>query len=174
MDAGSWVLNIDFGWPDERLGRTLLALSLEAEALAHGADPKQIPRDVAQRWVTQFAVQEASRVEDIPLEKARRLAALGSFTQAGAIFRAHMADRTLRVKDERDAAKACAHRAKLKENSKEGARVRRKYTEADRKQWRKLAAGDDLAGHSKRRRAELIALRLDLPVEAVETIRKAI
>lgn len=58
---------------------------------------------------------------------------------------------------------------------KRGAKARRKYTEADFENWRRLAASPDLARHSsKRHRAQLIAKREGLPESAAEKIRKVI
>ncbi|RYF61529.1 MAG: hypothetical protein EOO27_01720 [Comamonadaceae bacterium] len=50
----------------------------------------------------------------------------------------------------------------------------RKYTDADRFRWRALYATPDLAMHTKRRAALLIARREGLPNGAAETIRRAI
>ena len=56
---------------------------------------------------------------------------------------------------------------------RQGAAARRVYSDADKDRWRTLAA-NDYSSHSNRRAAELIKVRLNLPAEAVDTIRRVI
>jgi hypothetical protein len=48
----------------------------------------------------------------------------------------------------------------------------RKYSDADRKRWRDMAAKPDLILHSNRSKSLLIARREGLPRGAAETIRR--
>lgn len=77
-------------WPDEKIGKYLLAARLGAEAENRGIPPNRIPRELAAQWVEKTVAQEAGDVANIPLEKALHLAASGKFEKAGTIFREWM------------------------------------------------------------------------------------
>ncbi|HXE22999.1 MAG TPA: hypothetical protein VN617_11800 [Rhodoferax sp.] len=82
---------IDFrdtvGWPDEELGRRLLAVRVGSEAESRGIDPARIPEEFAEAWVTRIKDQETDDVESIAIGRALRCAACGEFARAGKIWR---------------------------------------------------------------------------------------
>lgn len=56
-----------------------------------------------------------------------------------------------------------------------GGATRKKYSDADRARWKKMAAAPGMKHHtSKSRKAEIIASKGGLPISAIETIRRVI
>lgn len=159
---------------DVDLGQRLLAARLAAEAERQGIAPASIPAELAEAWVRQLQTQEADAVVNIPLEKALNLAAKGEFEKAGRIFRAHMLDGAVRLKEQEIVATSRQRASQLKTNAGKGAAARQKFSQQDRAQWVQLAADPEWEKHSNRRRAELIAQKLGLDTASIETIRKAI
>ncbi len=106
---------------DAALGKRLLALRIAAEGAERGFAPDMIPRALVNVVRASIAQQEAQVVENIPLEKALQLAALGNFDKAGRIYRAHRSDCDKRADDASRAAKDRGREKAQREGGAKGA-----------------------------------------------------
>jgi hypothetical protein len=161
---------------DEELGVRLISMWLEEEAKERGIGPEQLGQFIQEagpRLIPKIAAQETESVENVALEKALRLACNGRLADAGAMFRAHMFHSAQRQVDRKFAEKELRRLGQLSKTRAAGA-ASRAHSEEERAAWRAIAAEPDMARHSTRARANIIATRRGLEPGVAETIRKAI
>lgn len=124
-------------WPNEKIGKYLIAARLGAEAESRGIQPNQIPKELAAQWLEKMAIQESDDVENIALEKALRLATTGYYERAGAILRAWILRGAVNMAAIDEAVSGCRkQRSIAKKPRPRNATTQRSETIAAMSRWR--------------------------------------
>ena len=161
--------------PDDQLGLHLYVGWICYQANVKGISPDAITEAFVEKLRVATLEMNTDDPRQAALEKALQKIAGGDAVASGRLFRNLIHEGAHRMAIERFAELGVQRKRQLSEFARKGNASRRKHTDDDKRRWRKEATAPEIRRvKSKKRKAELIARKLGLPPEAVESIRKAL